>query len=92
MINLKEQKLGEVTRKSFSRTRFNLELPNLVEIQTRSYRWFLEEGLTEVLHEVSPITDFRETCSLSSSPIPSATSPTTRWRSARSGMSTMPPH
>ena len=58
MINLKEQKLGEVTRKSFSRTRFNLELPNLVEIQTRSYRWFLEEGLTEVLHEVSPITDF----------------------------------
>ncbi|MBE6693575.1 MAG: DNA-directed RNA polymerase subunit beta [Ruminococcaceae bacterium] len=58
MINLKDQRLGENTRKSFSRTRFNLELPNLVEIQTKSYKWFLEEGLTEVLHEVSPITDF----------------------------------
>ena len=58
MVNLKDQRLGENVRKSFSRTRFNLELPNLVEIQTKSYKWFLEEGLTEVLHEVSPITDF----------------------------------
>ena len=58
MVNLKDQRLGENVRKSFSRTRFNLELPNLVEVQTKSYKWFLEEGLTEVLHEVSPITDF----------------------------------
>ncbi len=58
MIHLKDQRLGQNTRKSFSRTRFNLELPDLVEIQTKSYKWFLEEGLTEVLHEVSPITDF----------------------------------
>ena len=58
MIQLKDQKLGENVRKSFSRTRFNLELPDLVEIQTRSYAWFLREGLTEVLHEVSPIADF----------------------------------
>ena len=58
MINLKDQRLGENVRKSFSRTRFNLELPNLVEIQTKSYKWFLEEGLAEVLREVSPITDF----------------------------------
>lgn len=60
MIQLKDQKLGENVRKSFSRTRFNLELPDLVEIQTRSYAWFLREGLTEVLHEVSPIADFSE--------------------------------
>ena len=58
MVNLKEQRLGENTRMSFSRTRFNLDLPNLVEIQTKSYKWFLEEGLGEVLREVSPITDF----------------------------------
>ena len=58
MLNLKDQRLGENVRKSFSRTLFNLELPDLVEIQTKSYKWFLEEGLTEVLHEVSPITDF----------------------------------
>ena len=58
MVNLKEHRLGENTRMSFSRTRFNLELPNLVEVQTKSYQWFLEEGLNEVLREVSPITDF----------------------------------
>ena len=58
MVNLKEHWLGENVRKSFSRTRFNLEMPNLVEIQTKSYKWFLEEGLSEVLREVSPITDF----------------------------------
>ena len=58
MLNLKDQRLGENVRKSFSRTRFNLELPDLVEIQTKSYKWFLEEGLGEVLREVSPITDF----------------------------------
>ena len=58
MINVKEQRLGQTTRKSFSRSRFDYPLPNLVEIQTKSYKWFLEEGLKEVLRDVSPITDF----------------------------------
>ena len=58
MVNVKEQKLGKNTRMSFSRSRFNLELPNLVEIQTKSFDWFLEEGLMEVLRDVSPITDY----------------------------------
>ncbi len=58
MVNLKEQRLGQNVRKSFSRTRFNLEMPNLVEVQTKSYKWFLEEGLMEVLRDVSPITDY----------------------------------
>ncbi len=58
MINVKDQKLGQNTRKSFARTRFDYPLPNLVEIQTRSYRWFVEEGLMEVLRDVSPITDY----------------------------------
>ena len=59
MVNVKEQKLGKNTRMSFSRTRgTSLELPNLVEIQTKSFKWFLEEGLMEVLHDVSPITDY----------------------------------
>ena len=58
MVNVKEQKLGKNTRMSFSRSRFNLELPNLVEIQTKSFEWFLKEGLMEVLRDVSPITDF----------------------------------
>jgi len=59
MVNVKEQKLGKNTRMSFSRTRgTSLELPNLVEIQTKSFKWFLEEGLMEVLRDVSPITDY----------------------------------
>ena len=58
MVNVKEQKLGKNTRMSFSRSRFNLELPNLVEIQTKSFEWFLKEGLMEVLRDVSPITDY----------------------------------
>ena len=58
MVNVKEQKLGNNTRMSFSRSTFNLELPNLVEVQTKSFKWFLEEGLMEVLRDVSPITDY----------------------------------
>ena len=58
MVNVKEQKLGQNTRMSFSKSRYNLELPNLVEIQTKSFKWFLEEGLKEVLRDVSPVTDF----------------------------------
>ena len=58
MIELKEQRLGQNVRKSFARSRFDYPLPNLVEIQTKSYKWFLDEGLREVLHDVSPIRDF----------------------------------
>ena len=57
MVNVKEQKLGQNTRKSFSKSQFPCELPNLVEVQTKSFKWFLEEGLMEVLRDVSPITD-----------------------------------
>ncbi|MBE6546880.1 MAG: DNA-directed RNA polymerase subunit beta [Ruminococcaceae bacterium] len=57
MVNVKEQKLGQNTRKSFAKSNFSCELPNLVEVQTKSFKWFLEEGLMEVLRDVSPITD-----------------------------------
>ena len=58
MINVKDQKLGQNIRKSFSKTNSTLELPDLVEVQTKSFKWFIEEGLMEVLRDVSPITDF----------------------------------
>ncbi len=58
MVNVREQKLGKNVRMSFSKTKNALELPNLVEIQTKSFKWFLEKGLDEVLRDVSPITDF----------------------------------
>ena len=60
MVNVKEHKLGNNTRMSFSKSLFPCELPNLVEVQTKSFKWFLEEGLMEVLRDVSPITDHSE--------------------------------
>ena len=55
---VKEQKLGKNVRMSFSKARNTLELPNLLEVQTKSYEWFLREGLDEVLRDVSPIMDY----------------------------------
>ena len=60
MVNVKEQKLGQNTRMSFAKSNFSCALPNLVEVQTKSFKWFLEEGLMEVLRDVSPITDHSE--------------------------------
>ena len=51
-------KLGENVRMSYGKINEVLEMPNLIEIQTNSYKWFLEEGLKEVFHDVSPITDY----------------------------------
>ncbi|QUW20385.1 DNA-directed RNA polymerase subunit beta [Sporosarcina sp. Marseille-Q4063] len=45
-------------RRSFARISEVLELPNLIEIQTASYGWFLEEGLREMFRDISPIEDF----------------------------------
>ena len=45
---------------SYSRIDEVLEVPNLVEVQKRSYQWFLDEGLKEVFRDISPITDYTE--------------------------------
>ena len=50
--------LGRNTRMSYSRINEVLEMPNLIEVQKNSYRWFLEEGLREVFRDVSPIQDY----------------------------------
>ena len=55
---LKPKKLGTNVRMSFSKIEAATEMPNLIEIQKDSYKWFLEEGLNEVLRDVSPIVDF----------------------------------
>ena len=55
---LKLQKLGTNERMSFSKLSDVCEMPNLIEVQRKSYEWFLREGLLEVLHDVSPIVDF----------------------------------
>ena len=51
-------KAGKSVRMSFSRQKEVLEMPNLIEIQKNSYQWFLDEGLMEVFHDISPIADF----------------------------------
>ncbi|WP_196426726.1 DNA-directed RNA polymerase subunit beta [Lysinibacillus cavernae] len=51
-------------RRSFARIKEVLELPNLIEIQTASYEWFLEEGLREMFRDISPIEDFTGNLSL----------------------------
>jgi DNA-directed RNA polymerase subunit beta len=51
-------------RRSYARISEVLELPNLIEIQTSSYQWFLDEGLREMFHDISPIEDFTGNLSL----------------------------
>ncbi|MDT2816191.1 DNA-directed RNA polymerase subunit beta [Vagococcus carniphilus] len=51
-------------RRSYSRISEVLELPNLIEIQTDSYKWFLDEGLREMFEDILPITDFSDKLSL----------------------------
>ncbi len=55
---------GKNERMSYSKIGDVSEMPNLIEVQKDSYDWFLKEGLREVLHDVSPITDFSGTLSL----------------------------
>ncbi len=45
-------------RRSYAKINEVLELPNLIEIQTASYQWFLDEGLREMFQDISPIEDF----------------------------------
>ncbi|MDD2374313.1 MAG: DNA-directed RNA polymerase subunit beta [Eubacteriales bacterium] len=51
-------KLGRAERMSYSRIDEVIDIPNLIEIQKSSYQWFIDEGLMEVLKDVSPITDY----------------------------------
>ncbi len=55
---VKDQKLSnKITRKSFAKINEALEMPNLIEVQKKSYQWFIDEGMHEVLRDVSPIVD-----------------------------------
>jgi len=50
--------VGKGVRMSYARMDEVLEMPNLIEVQKNSYKWFLEEGLKEVFQDISPITDY----------------------------------
>ena len=49
---------GKGMRMSYSRQKEVLEMPNFIEVQKNSYRWFLTDGLKEVFEDISPISDF----------------------------------
>ncbi len=58
MVNVKPVKLGNNERMSFGKIDEVINMPNLIEVQKNSYKWFLEEGLKEVFKDVSGITDY----------------------------------
>ena len=60
----KPVKVGRKERMTFAKINEVCEMPNLIDIQTESYKWFVEEGLAEVLEDVSPIRDTTNTLSL----------------------------
>ena len=53
-----EVKNGKAVRKSFSKIKEVIDMPDLIDIQKQSYEWFLKSGLKDVLSDASPITDF----------------------------------
>ncbi len=55
---LKEIKHEKAIRKTFSKIGDSIEMPNLIQVQKDSYNWFIEEGLGEVLKDISPIIDY----------------------------------
>ncbi len=58
MVNVKPVQLGKTTRMSFGKINEALPMPNLIEVQKNSYKWFIEEGLKEVFRDVAAITDY----------------------------------
>ncbi len=60
MVKVKDVKHEKTTRKSFSKIGDFIEMPNLIKVQKDSYDWFINEGLGEVLKDISPIVDYSE--------------------------------
>ncbi len=58
MVNVKPIQLGKTQRMSFAKIEEVIGMPNFIEIQKKSYQWFLEEGLKDVFRDVSAIEDF----------------------------------
>ena len=58
MVNVTPKQCGKNVRMNFGKINEVLEMPNLIEVQKNSYKWFREEGLKEVFHDISSITDY----------------------------------
>ena len=57
-MRIKPQQLGKNVRMSFAKIDEVLEMPDLLEVQKKSYKWLIEKGISEVLQDVSPIVDY----------------------------------
>ncbi len=57
-LKIKEVKYEKASRKDFAKVGDYIEMPNLIKVQKDSYDWFIEEGLGEVLKDISPIEDY----------------------------------
>ena len=58
MLNVTDVMLGTNTRKSYGKIEEVMSMPNLIQVQKDSYRWFIDQGLKEVLRDMSEITDY----------------------------------
>lgn len=56
--------LGKKDRMTFAKINEVAEMPNLIQIQTKSYDWFVNEGLKEVFEDISPIRDYADNFAL----------------------------
>ena len=58
MVQYHKEFFGKTERVSFSKFPQVLDLPNLLKVQKDSYQWFLDEGLGQILEDISPIEDY----------------------------------
>ena len=64
-MDYKTVKYGKIReRRNYSRVKSNVELPDLIEVQTSSFDWFVQTGLHELFTDISPITNFTENLEL----------------------------
>lgn len=89
MVNVKPVHLGKNVRMSFSRINEVLEMPNLIEVQKNSYKWFLEEGLKEVFKDSPRFQTIRAIWYLTLSITVLTKNPNTPSKSVKSAMQHM---
>ncbi len=65
MVNVRDVYYGRTKRKSFAKMDEILQIPNFLEVQKKSYQWFLDTGLQEVFKDISSISDFTGNLELS---------------------------
>ncbi len=61
---IKPMHIGDGLRMTYSRQKEVLDMPNLIEVQKNSYKWFLNEGLKEAFQDISPVEDYTNSLSL----------------------------